>query len=140
MNLPRCFLAVLACCWAGTQTSLAEDPVLITHPGVTATLTTQEVSQVFLGKMTKWEGGQVVKLAVLASGETHEAAIKRFSGKTADQFSNYWKKQVFTGQGVMPKACDTEEELVAYVTSTPGAVGYVSPAKATAAVRVLPNP
>ncbi len=52
--------------------------------------------------------------------------MKNYVGKSFDQFNNYWKQQVFTGNGQMPKAFDNVKDLVDYVSKTDGAVGYLS--------------
>jgi hypothetical protein len=44
---------------------------------------------------------------------------------------------VFTGKGIPPKSFDTEAELVDFVKTTPGAVGYVSPRTDVTGVKIL---
>jgi len=48
------------------------------------------------------------------------------SRENPEEFRSQWRKVVFTGQGAMPKAFDSESALIEYVADTPGAVGYVS--------------
>ena len=36
-----------------------------------------------------------------------------------------WKKVIFTGLGTPPKILSTEAEMVQYVASTKGAIGYI---------------
>jgi len=100
--------------------------VVIAHPGVKEkALDADAVQRLFLGKKTTWEGGGGVILAVLAEGPLHETFLKAYVGKTASQFTSHWRKLVFTGKASEPRSFATEEELVAFVAATPGAVGYV---------------
>jgi hypothetical protein len=56
----------------------------------------------------------------------HEVFLKNHVGESPDEFRARWRKAVFTGQGAMPKAFDSEAALIEYVAATPGALGYVS--------------
>jgi hypothetical protein len=56
----------------------------------------------------------------------HEVSLRNHVGESAEEFRTQWRKQIFTGQGAMPKAFDSESALIEYVAATPGAVGYVS--------------
>jgi hypothetical protein len=57
--------------------------------------------------------------------------LKDFLDINDDALQSYYRTLVFTGRGSMPKALDSEADVVAYVTKTRGAIGYVS---STAAV------
>jgi ABC-type phosphate transport system substrate-binding protein len=47
-------------------------------------------------------------------------------GKTVAQVKAYWQAQIFTGRGVPPLELPSDDAVVDYVRSHPGAVGYVS--------------
>ena len=44
---------------------------------------------------------------------------------------SYWQQQIFAGKEVPPAAKPSDEEVLAYVRSTPGAIGYVSAGAST---------
>ena len=52
--------------------------------------------------------------------------VKKFAGKTAKQFQNFWRKMVFSGKGKMPQAFASEADLAAFVAANPGSIGYVA--------------
>jgi ABC-type phosphate transport system substrate-binding protein len=115
-----------------------DEIALIAHPSVPAeSIDDDGVKSFLLGTKTKWPNGPVLKLAVLHSGSVHETVIKTFTNRTAEQFDKYWKKQVFTGQGIMPFIAKTEAEMLDYVASNPGAFGYISRSAATGAVKTV---
>jgi ABC-type phosphate transport system substrate-binding protein len=132
-------LLPLALGLSGAQHVLADAPavVVIAHPAVAVTsLPRADVRAFLLGTNTNWpSGGGAVRLAVLTSGPAHEAAMADIVGRTPAQFDNHWKRLVFTGGGAMPHLGRNEAEVVAYVASTPGALGYVGPAALTDAVK-----
>lgn len=117
----------------------AQDVAFIVNPqGADASITADDLKSVLLGNKIKWNGGAVIKLAVLTSGPAHDKVMQDHAQRSAGQFDNYWKKLVFTGKGVMPHQASDEAALVDYVAKTPGAVGYVSASAVTDRVKVLP--
>jgi hypothetical protein len=94
-----------------------------------------EARDVFLGDSTSLGGSHVVP-TVLEKGAVQEAFLQ-FVGKTEFAFRATWRKQVFTGKGLMPHSCTDEEAMISYVSATPGAIGYVSGNKAVSGVKVL---
>ena len=96
-----------------------------------------DFESVLLGNKKKWDDGTKVYIAVLKEGDVTESFLKTHARKTPDQFKTYWKKLVFTGKGIEPKSLGSEEELVAYVAKTKGAVGYISAGTAHDSVKEL---
>ena len=131
--------AVLAVFVAGTPatpTVSSEDLTIIANSNVKATAISQsEARDVFLGESTS-VGGSRVTPVVLQKGPAQEAFLQ-LVGKTESGLQASWRMKVFTGKGVMPHACDSEDALVAYVSATPGAIGYISAGKTPAGVKVL---
>jgi ABC-type phosphate transport system substrate-binding protein len=117
----------------------ADDAVFIVNPqGADAELSSDSLKSVLIGNKTKWDGGGLIKLAVLTSGPVHDKVIQDNTQRSADQFDKYWKKLVFTGKGFMPMQAADEAALVDYVAKTPGALGYVSSGAVTDRVKVIP--
>ena len=114
----------------------AEDLTIIANNSVKAAAISQnEARDVFLGESTS-VGGSRVTPVVLQKGPAQEAFLQ-LVGKTESGLQASWRMKVFTGKGVMPHACDSEDALVAYVGATPGAIGYISAGKTPAGVKVL---
>lgn len=102
--------------------------VLIAHTKVPANpLSKTDVQNLFLGKKTKIEAVSV-SIVILQEGVTHEQFLKDYLSRTPDQYTKYWKKLIFTGEGKAPKSFAAEAELLQYIEKTEGAIGYVSAA------------
>jgi len=86
------------------------------------------IMNVFLGKTTKWSDGSKIVPVVLAKGETSRNFLHRFVKKTPEQFSTFWKKQIFTGKGTPPKEFESEDDLIKFVAENNGAIGFVTKA------------
>ena len=102
--------------------------VAVVNGGGQATISKKALKKILLGKEKKWEDGTPIVLVMLEGGDTHDAFVKKFAGKSAKQFTNYWRKMVFSGQGKMPQSFDTEDELAAFVAANPGSIGYIAKA------------
>ena len=132
------FITLLFACTVLAVAARAADFQLITHPGTpAATLSKEDAKNILLGTKGKWDNGTVIKLAILSGGPAHDKVINDLTARTADQFDKYWKKQVFTGKGIMPEILADDAAMVAYVAKTPGAFGYVSGGAKTDGVKIL---
>ncbi len=121
-------IIVLLAAMSGLSAPMAEEVevIVITNPSVPdADITAGDLQKIFLGKKTSWSDKSSVSPAILDEGPVHEGFLKTYIKKTAKKFSGFWKKAVFTGTGTPPKSCKTEADIVAYVSATAGAVGYV---------------
>lgn len=92
-------------------------------------LTKMDVQDIFLGKKTKLDGTKIT-FVILKNGEVHEIFLKEYLSRTPSQYTQYWKKMIFTGKGKAPKAFETEEALVEYIQTTEGTIGYIGAATA----------
>ncbi|MBI5443239.1 MAG: hypothetical protein HY900_18740 [Deltaproteobacteria bacterium] len=118
--------------------ALAGSELIIANRSVPASsLELSVVREIFLGKKSLWDNGEPVVLVALKRGATHEAFLQKVLARTAAQFTNVWKQAIFTGTGVPPKAFETEADVVRYVASTKGAIGYVEAATPHDTVKVI---
>lgn len=118
--------------------SMAEGVIVITNKSVTVTsLDKDDIRQIFLGQKTTWDDGSKITFVVQDRTKAGIDFLKTFLQKTAPQYDNYWKKQVFTGQGRAPYFFSSNQELVEFVSRTPGAIGYISAATDTGDTKVI---
>jgi ABC-type phosphate transport system substrate-binding protein len=105
----------------------AQDVVLIASPDVPVdSLSASDIENIFLGKKTTWDNGSKIVFYTLKDGSAHESFLKNYVSKSASQFKTFWKKQVFTGKGKMPKSFGNDQEMANAITGTGSAIGYVS--------------
>ena len=105
----------------------AQDVILVANKNVHITeIKNSDLRAIFTGEKTRFADGSHAVPVTLKGGPVHEVFLKNHLGEGPDEFRAGWRKAVFTGQGAMPKACDSESVLIEYVSVTPGALGYVS--------------
>ena len=120
-----------------TSIASAEEIAIAKADNPASDLSKKSLKKMLLGKTKKWKNGDKVVIATLTGGSVHDTFIKKYAGKTAKQFTNYWRKMVFSGKGKMPKSFESEEDLVAFVAETDGAVGYIDSATAQDGVKAI---
>jgi hypothetical protein len=110
--------------WSGAR---AQNVVLVANKGVKISqITIADLRAIFMGTKTRFADGSHAVPVTLKGGPVHEVFLKNYVGEGPEEFRSQWRKVVFTGQGAMPKAFDSESALIEYVAATPGAVGYAS--------------
>ena len=90
-------------------------------------LSKSEIKKIFLGDTLVWPDGQEIELVTQAKSDIQKEFVKIYTQKTTSQFSNYWRRIVFSGKGMIPKSFFTDKEVINFVKSTKGAIGYISP-------------
>lgn len=116
----------------------APDLVIIAHPGIAeSALESKELQRIYLGKQTQWRDDTSIVPVMLKSGPLHDEFIENYIDRSVQRFVTYWRQMVFTGKGVPPRSFAQESELVEYVASTPGSVGFASAAAKVSGVKVL---
>ena len=126
MRKTRWFILLLAftgCCSAAS----AQDVVLVANKSVQITeIKDADLRAIFTGEKTRFADGSHAVPVTLKGGPVHEVFLRNHVGDNPEEFRARWRKAVFTGQGAMPRAFDSESALIEYVSTTPGALGYVS--------------
>ena len=126
LNKTRWLIVLLSFlgCWSAAH---AQDVILVANRGVRISeIKDADLHAIFLGTKTRFSDGSHAIPVILKGGPAHEVFLQKHLGENPNDFRAQWRKVVFTGQGDMPKAFDSEPALIEYVAVTPGAVGYVS--------------
>jgi hypothetical protein len=100
---------------------------VIANPSVGATsVSAGDLRSVFLQDKDSLSDGSHVTPVLEKGGPAHEAFLKEYMDKSDSALQAYYRTQVFTGKGSMPKSVGSDAEMVAFVAKTKGAIGYVS--------------
>ncbi len=112
--------------------------VVVANKSVSASsLSIEEVKNIFLAKKTQWRDGSKIVFVALKSGGVQDDFLKSYLQKTSSQYNRYFRTLVFTGKGKAPRTFSTEAEVISYVSSTAGAIGYVSSETNTRSAKVI---
>lgn len=124
-------ILVIAALASGTVPVVSADAPyrVIVNPSVKGSqIPRSALSSIFLKQAVRWGDGST---AVPVDQSVRSAVRSEFTGEVLKQglveVQIYWQRQMAKGQ-VPPQVKTSDEEIVAFVASTPGAIGYVSPA------------
>ncbi len=109
--------------------SVYADLILIANNSVYVdSLTKEELQRIFLGKKVRWNHNLRIQIAAhkRSGSDAHEIFLKKYMYRTSKQYINWWRRMVYTGKGVYPRFFKYEKNLIHYVETTEGAIGYIS--------------
>ena len=108
---------------------------IIVSPTGPATLSAEQAAQIFMGRETR-VGSAVAAPVIQKGGAARDAFHANIVKRDPVQFEAHWSKLSFTGKGKPPAVRASDEEVVKFVESTPGAIGYVSDEAETGKTKV----
>lgn len=86
-----------------------------------------QAADFFLKKDTSWEDGTPVEPVDLSKPESvREAFSETVLKRSPNAIKKYWQRQIFTGRNSSPPEKSNETEVISFVRSNRGAIGYVS--------------
>jgi ABC-type phosphate transport system substrate-binding protein len=92
-----------------------------------SSMTGDEVSELFLKKVTKWQDGQkVLPVDLPDTSSIRQDFSEEVHGKKIQAVKAYWQRKIFSGRGVPPSQRSSDREVLLYVQEHVGAIGYVS--------------
>ncbi len=96
------------------------------------------IRDAYLKKSTEWSNGDTIHPIDLASKfQQRDRFTEQVIRKTPAQLRTYWNQQIFSGKGVPPPEADAVGDVIEYVVSTKGAIGYVPVDVDTGKAKVL---
>jgi ABC-type phosphate transport system substrate-binding protein len=128
MNMKRIAFLILALALLpfGKEASAQEFQVVVNAGNSVSSISTDDLSKIFLKKSTKWAGGASAVAVDLKAGDaTREAFSQTVHGRGASAIASYWQQQIFAGKDVPPEEKGSAADVIAFVAANPGAVGYV---------------
>jgi ABC-type phosphate transport system substrate-binding protein len=101
---------------------------VIVHPKNPRTkLDRRFISDVFLKKRTRWSDDSVITPVDLGLKSSARAAFSTdILDRSVAAVRRYWTQLVFSGRGVPPAELASDADVVKYVSTHAGAIGYVS--------------
>ena len=101
--------------------------VIVNEANGVGAMSAADLSKVFFKKLNRWSTGlDAVPVDLPEGAAARDAFNAGVHGKNLGAVRAYWQQQIFSGRGVPPLEKATDEQVVAFVRATPGAVGYVS--------------
>lgn len=121
-----------------------EPPIaVVMGPGPVTAVSLPTVAAAFRRKRQLWDdGSRIVPVNLPADHALRRQFSLRLFKRSPEDMQDYWNDQYFHGV-LPPTVLASEEAVVRYVASTPGAIGYVSAClqdKRVIVVAIVPSP
>jgi ABC-type phosphate transport system substrate-binding protein len=105
----------------------AQSYTIIVNSSSTVTkLSKAEVAGIFLKKSSSFPDGSAATPVDQHSPAVREAFSKAILDRDVASIKTQWQQRIFAGRGTPPAEKASDAEVIGFVESTPGAIGYVS--------------
>ena len=110
--------------------------VVIGHPNL-ASLDAPTLEKVYTGKVIEVNGVSVTAVNASSGSGVRSRFLQAYLKQDEEKYTAYWIVRRYIGKGAPPRELATSEAVIAFVKTTPGAIGYVDEADVPAGVTVL---
>jgi ABC-type phosphate transport system substrate-binding protein len=114
--------------WSAGPAAAANEPfvVVVNVNNSLTQMRAMEVSNLFLKKTTAWKDGKrVLPVDLLSPASVRESFCQKVHSRGPAAVKSYWQQMIFSGREVPPVEKGSASEVLAFVRSNPGAIGYV---------------
>ena len=126
---------------AGAQSrpNESEFQVVVNASNPVLALEREELSRLFLKKVTSWSDGRaVMPVDRTEASPVRQAFTAHVHGRAVRAVKRYWQQKIFAGRAVPPVEKGTDAEVLEFVRANANGIGYVSAgASPGAGVRVI---
>jgi ABC-type phosphate transport system substrate-binding protein len=137
-TLAATILGAVAFCTCAALAAAGEIVVIVNPKNATASVTADQVEQIFLGKTASLPGGGSANPVDQTEGSPlRDDFYQKAAGKTSAQVKAIWSRLVFSGKGTPPKALGSSADVKKLVASDTNAIGYIEKSEADATVKVV---
>jgi ABC-type phosphate transport system substrate-binding protein len=112
--------------------------IIVNEVNPESSVSKSDLSAIFLKTKTKWgDGSAVTPIDQNARSAVREAFSQDVHGRGVGAIRSHWQQAAFSGAGTAPLERSSDADVIAFVKSNPGAVGYISADADAAGVKVL---
>jgi ABC-type phosphate transport system substrate-binding protein len=95
------------------------------------------VQKIYLGKFISVEGVNVTPISFKTGAAQRNEFLKIFMDQDEEKYTAYWTVRRYVGKGTPPNEVETTADVIKFIQSTPGAVGYIDESEIKDSVHIL---
>lgn len=95
------------------------------------------VEKIFTGKAIEVGGVPVTAINASSGSPLRQRFLQAFLNQDEEKYTAYWTVRRYIGKGAPPKEVASPAEVISFVQSTPGAIGYIDEADLKPGLNVL---
>lgn len=116
----------------------AEFVVVVSAKSPVNALTSEQASQIFLGKVATFPGGEAATPVDQPDGAPiRNEFYEKLTSKTQKQILAYRANMVFSGKGKPPKELPSSQDVKKAVSESPNVIGYIEKSAVDSSVRII---
>ena len=104
--------------------NMAEEVVIVGHSDVPR-ITQDAIQKLFTGRSVAIEGVLVTPVNAQPGDPLRGDFLQTFLNQTEEKYQAYWTVRQFVGKGRPPRNLSNNEEILKFIQTTKGAVGYL---------------
>lgn len=141
MFTDRLLLALLVVLAPLAASAHAEVVVIVSAKSPVKSLTAEQTTRIFLGKVVSFpDGSAAVPIDQPEGSLVREEFYSKVVRKSASQLTAYWAKIIFSGDSHPPMLLEDSIAVRKAVASNPNAIGYIDRRNVNRSVRVVLTP
>lgn len=102
-----------------------------------ARLDTQTLEKVYTGRIIEVDGIPVTAVNANRGSSVRNRFLQSYLKQDEDKYTAYWTVRRYIGKGAAPRELSNSADVIDFVKSTPGAIGYIDEADVASGVTVL---
>jgi ABC-type phosphate transport system substrate-binding protein len=128
---------LLAAVLIGGFVSAADIAVVVNPKAAVDSLSPEQISNLFLGKVNSFPNGAAATPVDQAEGAVRDDFNTKALKKDSAGVKTYWAKMQFTGKGQPPKEVGGNADVKKTVAGNPNAIGYIEKSAVDSSVKVV---
>ena len=128
-------LAALLATLGTALPALADVVVVVGSGSSAASLSKEQIADIFLGKSTA-----LTPIDQPESSPLRDEFYTKVTGRSAAQAKSYWAKMAFTGKGTPPKEAGSSADIKKALSGNPALIGYIEKSAVDGSVKTLLAP
>lgn len=114
----------------------AGEILVIGHVNVPA-IDVPVIERIYTGRVISVSGVAITPVTLKAGMAERDRFLQRFLGQDEEKYTAYWTVRRYIGKGAPPHEFASAAELIRYIQSTPGAIGFVEDTDLPEDIQVL---
>lgn len=99
-----------------------------------------QVQRLYTGRITEIDGRPVTVANLRAGDPARRAFMRQVMAEDDDKYVAYWIVRRHIGKGIPPRELNTAAEVIQFIQSTPGGLGYILSADLPQGINVVFRP
>ncbi|AGX86804.1 hypothetical protein [Candidatus Symbiobacter mobilis] len=119
-----------------SPSAMAAGIVVIGHSDVPK-MDAHTITKLYTGRFVAVAGIPIIPVATRPGTPERMQFLQQFLQQDEDKYTAYWTVRRYIGKGIPPTTLGSTAEVLRFVQSTPGAIGYVFEHDAPAGIRIV---